>query len=490
MLMTVVTTSSEIGSQIPGARSNTNSRILSGAASLSASQIVRRACRTIFLLVAARKLGPANFGLYVLLLTVTELVATVSGGGYGDYLTREVAKFSATARRLLLQIIQLHFFYRFVLAALAIGALALFKFSPSNLWNAALILFSLFPRGVIESSQGIMRALHRFWPILLLELLQGTVLLCIGGFFLFKGLGVRGVIWAEVASVLCGAAVALPIGMGLAPSRDGVPYKWKELIRETLAFNVYPVITSTYDRIDIILLARLVGNTSVGIYSMPYRAYAALSVVPYGLTASLLPLLAKSNWEEEEGQRCRIMMQQLFAAALFMVLAILLLADVGVRLTLGPSFAASALTLKVLVWATVPMFLNYALNMLLLAKNKERVFLRTASVCTIVNIAANLMFIPHYGYLAAAAVTVLTELVLLAQNILLVWKVLGFVPLPAKAFGNSLVFFALFAGGYKAAQFLPSSFVAFVGLIIFAIYLFLSGSIPWRIQQSVTAPAP
>jgi len=465
------------------------SKLLAGAASLSSSQIARRVFRTIFLLLAARALGPEVFGLYVLLLTVTEILALVSGAGFGDYLTREVAKNPKLAYQLLFRITQLRFAYLLVLAAIAIPGLSLLRYSSSILVNATLLSLTLLPRAVAEASQAIMRAMHRFGAVFWIELLQGTVLLGTGALFLFVGRGIRGIIWAELFSVLLGAAVALPIALRLSPDRVQDVSSWRQRIRETFAFNLYPLVVNTYDRVDVVLLSKLVGNAAVGIYSLPYRAYAALSILPYGVMGALLPSLAKSAWNEDERERCGMTMQVLYAASLFLILGAMLLADAAVRFVLGPGYQGSAAVLKILAWATVPAFLNCALNTFLLAKNRERVFLRTASVCTVVNVTANLLLIPRYSYIAAAAVTILTELVLFGQNLALVRKALGYVPVPKRALRNSLVFAATLIVAHESARFLPSLGVAAGALAIFCAYLLAANRVLWPARREDTVCA-
>src|SRR5580704_3928651 len=296
------------------------SKLLSGAASLSASQIARRVFRALFLLLAARVLGPEVFGLYVLLFTVTELLALISGAGFGDYLTREVAKAPGLAYQLLFRITQLRLIYLVLLAAIALPILSLYKYSPYVLMNAALLSITLVPRAIAESSQGIIRAMHRFSLIFWIELLQGMLLLGAGGLLLARGWGLRGVIWADVASILLGAAIALPIALRLSPDRARNTSGWKRTIRETFAFNLFPLIGSTYDHVDVVLLSKLVGNTAVAVYSLPYRAYTALSILPFGIMGTLLPSLAKSEWGQDERKRCNMTLQLLYAAALFLIL--------------------------------------------------------------------------------------------------------------------------------------------------------------------------
>src|SRR5260221_242228 len=298
--MTVIIESNVAENNPAEARPISGSKLLAGATSLSASQAVRGGFRTLFLLLAARALGPEVFGLYALLLTVMELLAIVSGSGFGNYLTREAAKNPGSAYQLLFRIIQLRLAYVLVLAAIAIPVLSLLRYSSSILVNATLLSLTLLPRAVVDPSQGIMRAMHRFGAVFWVELLQGTVLLGGGAALLFAGRGLRGIIWAELASVLLGAAVALPIALRLSPERTQDALGWGQLIRKTFAFNLYPLIANTYDRIDVVLLSKLVGNTAVGIYSLPYRAFVALSILPYGIMGTLLPSLARSSWGQDE----------------------------------------------------------------------------------------------------------------------------------------------------------------------------------------------
>jgi O-antigen/teichoic acid export membrane protein len=478
--MTVVAESSVVDYKSPEAHPISRSKLLSGATGLSASQAVRGGFRTLFLLVAARRLGPEVFGLYALLLTVIELLAIASGSGFGNYLTREVAKNPGSASQLLFRIIQLRFAYLLVLAAIAIPGLTLLRYSSSIIVSAALLSLTLLPRAVAESSQGIMRAMHRFGAVFWIELLQGTVLLGTGTFLLFEGRGLPGIIWAELASVLLGAAVALPIALRLSPKRTGeVSADWRQLIRKTFAFNLYPLVGNTYDRADVVLLSKLAGNAAVGIYSVPYRAFLALSILPYGIMGTLLPSLSRSAWGQDEKERCGVTMQLLYAAALFLILGTMLLADPAVRFMLGPGYQGSVAVFKILAWATVPSFLNYALNIFLLARNREWVFLRTASVCTVVNVAANLLLIPRYSYIAAAAVTILTEVVLLGQNVALVRKTLGYLPLPKRALQNSLVFAATLIAAHESARFWPGLGVAAGAVAIFAVYLGAANRFQW-----------
>jgi O-antigen/teichoic acid export membrane protein len=243
------------------------------------------------------------------------------------------------------------------------------------------------------------------------------------------------------------------------------------------------LIVNTDDRVDVVLLSKLVGNAAVGIYSLPYRFYAALSILPYGIMGAMLPSLSKSSWGHDEKHRCSTAMQLLYAASLFLILASMLLADELVRFAVGPGYQGSATVLKILAWATIPTFMNYALNIFLLARNQERVFLRTAAVCTVVNIVANLVLIPRYSYFAAAAVTILTEIVLLGQNVFLIHKSVGYVPMPRRLLWNTMAFAVMLIGAYGAARYLPAVTVGILALTVFAMYLYVANRVFRSVQE-------
>jgi len=131
---------------------------------------------------------------------------------------------------------------------------------------------------------------------------------------------------------------------------------------------------------------------------------------------ALLPVFCASEVNDETRDKCSRAMKFLYVTALLIVLATLTFARPVVLYVLGRSYADCILTMQILVWAAVPGFLNYALNMLLLAAHKENFFIWTAGLCTVFNISANLLLIPKFSFLAAAVVTVFTELLLLLKT--------------------------------------------------------------------------
>jgi O-antigen/teichoic acid export membrane protein len=239
-----------------------------------------------------------------------------------------------------------------------------------------------------------------------------------------------------------------------------------------LAFNIYPFIVNVYDRVDVVILSRLAGNFATGIYSMPYRAFSTTQIIPYGVMGALLPGFSSSKCDQAAQETCSRAMKFLYLASLLVILGTTAFARPLVFLVLGNSYASSATTVRILVWAGVPSFLNSALNTMLLASGREKVFLWTAAVCTVFNVSANLLLIPKFSFYGAAGVTVFTELLLFGQNCYFSKRYLGTVVLPKDGATSSIAFLATLAGflllAPRAGE-LWAGALAFAAFVIFAL---------------------
>ncbi len=460
----------------PEINSNLANGVMANAGWLAVAQVVRRLLRLGVLLVIARLLGIENFGAYALLLTVVELVALVSGFSYGDFLTREVARHPQTAWPLAKKISQIRFAYSVPCVAIALLLLAALRFPSPLILNVALLSVALAPRVVGESAQGIMKALRSFHLLLWVELAQGAIMLSVATYLILKGFGIRGVIAAEILAASIGAVVSI---LAIAPAVDFSasiePRGFRELARATVAFNVYPFIATIYDRVDVVLLSKLAGNIATGIYSVPYRVFAGLSIIPYGVMGALLPVFSASEVNHETRRNCEQAMKFLYLIALLVVLVTMVYARPAILLLLGRGYSGSIVTIKILAWASVPVFLNHALNVLLLAAHKERLYILTASICTVFNISANLLLIPRFSFVAAAVVTLLTELLLLAQNYYLVARFLDKPVFPQDGLKITLAFLLIMAGFLTLRNWMPESLVGTVACAAFAAFAAKTG---------------
>ena len=458
------------------------------AALLTASRFGRLGLRLIFMLAAARALGPGRFGVYVLVLAVLEIVAVAGGSGFIDYLTRETAKDEGLGWRVAIQLILLRAAYAAPLAAAALGALWLLGYPGTVLAAAAVMFAALIPRAVSECVQGVLRGVCRYGSFMAIDVTVGLVLVAGGGWMLARGGSLAFVVGTELAAAAAAALLALVLLAAFGkPQRAWLG--WWGLVKKTLVFNFYPLATSLYDRIDIVLLSKLAGDVATGIYGMAYRALSALQLVPYGVLFSILPSLSRDTWGPAEKERLERAMGLLLSVGYAAVLGTVAFAGPAVALLLGQRYAGSVLALEILIWAVVPRSLNAALNMGLLATSREKVFALTSSTCLAVNLVANLVLIPLFSWQGAAAATIVTEAALLVQNVYWIRKAIGSVPMPSHAVRTTLAFLALLVALLVGGRFAPPLLVGMGCLLMFLTYLYHRGAMgqfaaAWRPEQS------
>lgn len=461
--------------EVPGAQAGATLKI-SHAVLLTSAQLSRGLVRLLFVIVVARALGPRQFGLYALLLAMVEILAVASGSGYGDFLTREAAKDARVGWGLGAQLTLLRLACLLPLAGVGLGILWLLGYPRMVLMAAAWLSLSLIPRSVSEAVQGVLRGIGRYAAYFVVELVFDLALVSGVALLLARGGGLSVVIGTEIAAA-AGAGGAGVVFVLMFRTRERIGLEGKELLRKGAIFNAYAFIGNLYDRIDIVLLSKLAGDNATGVYSAAYRPLNTVQLVPYGVLYSLLPGLSRNAESGEELRRLEKAMGLLLSAAFVVVLGTMVFAGPGVRLLLGPRYAEAAIALKILIWAVILRYVNYALNIRLLAAGREKVFVVTSMVCLAVNVVANVVFIPMFSWRAAAAITVVTELVLLGQNFYWLHRTLGSIPRPLGFARTSLVFAALLVAALVGARFAPPLFVGTACVLFFLGYLYRVGMI-------------
>lgn len=466
------------------------SNVLARAGQIGGAQIIRRAARFVFLFVIAKKMGPEAFGVYAILLALLETLSLISGEGFIDYLAREIARSPDRAGPLFAKVTQLRLVYAALVVPLGLAVLAVMKYRGGVLLAAFFMFLGLFARAPLAAAQGVLRASNRVSPLTWLELIQGIVLLA-GLMPLISGVAtLQRVVAVELASAGAGAVASLWFLRGLPVAVSLQPTRWRQLARSTATFNLYPFIANIYDRVDFLLLAMLAGNAAAGIYALPYRVLSSLQIVPFGLMAALLPKIASGEDRQGDHEISEEITKSLFTLALFPVLLFLFVSSPIFGWLLGASYRGAAPVLKLLVWASIPMFVNYGLNTFLLARGQEQVFVRTTLVCAIVNIACNALLIPRFSYYAASFVTILTEVVLLVQNVAIIRNRFGFVPFGKHVLVVAAAFLIVLGAAIAGRSYVPQLLLAALTLLVLGICVYRLGVLRSIVRWSFSGVVP
>ena len=180
-------------------------------------------------------------------------------------------------------------------------------------------------------------------------------------------------------------------------------------LRMAMPFALGAFLTNVYFRADVTILQHFKPFQEVGWYTFAYKPFEALQFVPLAVQAAVYPLLAVYYRDSRERLGAAY-------ARFFKVLVVL-----GWPLTVGTFvlavpvgrlfqlFPQSIPSLRILALAIVFLFINSSFTAMLYAIDRQDLFAWTTAIAVVVNVGLNLAFIPRFGYLAASAITVVTE---------------------------------------------------------------------------------
>jgi O-antigen/teichoic acid export membrane protein len=188
------------------------------------------------------------------------------------------------------------------------------------------------------------------------------------------------------------------------------------MLRSALPLALSWVFIALYFRIDAVMLHALKDSHAVGLYGGVYRIFEAFVMLTAGFRSVLFPLLARAADGPAEGLAvlCR---KSLRLQALFTVLVAVAFGAVAEPLlvfVLGPDYAEAALGLRVLLWALPGSFMADLILHVLVAQGRPSAGTWVVGVTAVLNISLNLVLIPRFSFVGAAAATVVSEMVCLA----------------------------------------------------------------------------
>ena len=169
-----------------------------------------------------------------------------------------------------------------------------------------------------------------------------------------------------------------------------------------------------FSTIDMLMLGIMSSPEQVGLYSAAYRVLNQVLATYYLLTQTMYPRLARHDVEDRIRMlRARILLP-LAGAGVALSLLLIATRRPVLAILFGHPFLAAAPLLLLLAWAIPLDFVTSWLTNAYLAWGMERRVLQCTAVAAVSNVLLNLIGIPRYGAMAAAANTVVSYFIFLA----------------------------------------------------------------------------
>lgn len=401
-------------------------QILKQTSWLFVAQGITRAIGFFYTVYLARILGVSEFGLLTVALAYFSIISSVADFGFNRFLIREVARDKEKAAELLWNIVILRVTLTSVLFALFSVSLYFLDSDKMRVGIAALATLAVLPQAIAFSFDAIFVAIQKLQFSALSLFISSLITALVGFILVGSGLGVLGAVNALILGQVIYAATLLILlikNKKLILSAVRVSTV-KKIIFGSLPYGLLGILGLLYFRIDAVLLSYLRGNFETGIYGAAYRFLEAIMFIPGAFAVALFPALAKLH-DVKPGEIKKLYFKSLKLmgiVSMVLFLAYFLILPEIIKFFL-PDYFMAIEAIKILSLSIPFIFLATPGVQVLFSSDKYLKTVILLSVFTLsFNVILNLIFIPLYGFLAAAWITVASDVLSFAIFFLLIKK--------------------------------------------------------------------
>ena len=425
---------------------NTGRRVLKNSAVPFAARLIVRALDLIFAVILLSTLPGAAIGSYTFAaLLVVQYFGTVSEFGLGVLLTREVARDPQAGPRLFGATLALRWLLSaasFPAAALLIAIYTLIgglgageAISPTGQQVIWILLLTLIPGAYSSAVTALYNAAERMEVPAFVELISALISLFARVAVLLLGFGIIGLAWSAVAVSCITALVYLVLQQRdfFAPTLGWSRQLFRWLIPLALPLMLNNLLNAVFFRFDTLIVKAFGGGQGdllVAQYNVAYQILGVALIVPPVVTFAVFPILARradadrAALAEAQHRTLQVLLMLAFPLAAGLAALAPELVQLFTRRNAAVYLPISAEVLAILAWFLPLSFVNGLLQYVLIAIGRQSAITRAFLVGASFNLVANLVAIPaasawlgrpQLGLYFAAAITILSEAVLLAM---------------------------------------------------------------------------
>jgi PST family polysaccharide transporter len=387
-------------------------KIAINAGWLIADRLLRLGLGVVVVVLVARYLGPARFGLLSFATAFAGLFAFLTTLGLDNIIIKELVSYPQTAPQILgtgLVLRACGSLFTFI--AVPLGMFIIGERDPSTL-SLGMIYgsISLFRAFDVFDLHFQARVLSKYtvWASSSAFLVIATTKLLL----IWRGAPIIAFAWVDFAG---GALTATALAI-VYRSTGGQPLSWRfeaQRARRMLA-AAWPLMLSSlaiviYMKIDQVMLKRMLGADAAGLYSAATRISEVWYFIPLVVTSSVFPSIVQTRQSNMAlyYRRLNKLFSMMSMLALAIAIPMTILSRPLVVFLFGPQFADAGGILAVHIWAALFVFWGVAQEPWNIAEGLQRLSLHRTIAGAIINVALNLLLIPRYAGMGAAIATVI-----------------------------------------------------------------------------------
>lgn len=391
-------------------------RILANTAWRGIAEIGSKVATLALIVVIARRLGDAEFGVFTFGFAFANLVTALGGFGQDVVLIREVARDRRQLHRYFFNTLFLKSALAVPVALLASAATFALGVDPETRWVILLLGLAVVAELLTMTCLAVFQAFERlvYMPIVLVT--QRAVTAAVGIGALLAGAGVVAVsaIYAAAAGLAFLLALALMYRRIGQPELSVDPGFWWPLMRIAAPIGVAGVFGTILFRVDTAILASFESERIVGEYGAAFRLFEATLFLSWSAGTAIYPVLSRLTSETDPpvGSIFDPALKFVVAFTLPLAVAAAVLGRPLVELIYGSGFEEARTALVLLAPAIVLYPVAHIASVLLYARDRQVAVVSVYGFAAVTNVILNVVLIAAFSLEGAAVATSLTWLLL------------------------------------------------------------------------------
>jgi len=391
--------------------------VLENFLSLGSGIVISKAVAFIGTAYLARRLGVYGFGVIGFATAVCSYFAIALKAGFGPVGAREVARHPGQVAPVSAGVIVL----RLALAGgiLLLTYLGTLVLDKPEVVKWVVMLTALTYVSLSLDTGWVYKGLARNRRVGV-SLIMAQAIYVAAILLLVRGPG--DILWVPLSvvfgEIVAAAYLAVPLFKGSSWAPD-LP-KARSIFRSSIPFVIGQLLRALINVFDVVLLALLLGEVAVGLYTAAYRICFLVMLIGHSLQVAYLPALSRAAHRSSARASQLVNRALEFAAALSIPMAtggVLLASPLLIHL-FGPEYGNGADAFRLLLISVAFIFVHGVFGTTLLAHDRIRVLMWIQALGASLNVVLNLILIPSHGIVGAAVATVAAEGLILTLDYL------------------------------------------------------------------------
>ena len=362
----------------------------------------------------ALRYGANGYSIFVAALAFGSVVENFTDLGLFQVLQRDIARDVSSAPHLMGLVVGLRLTLSAIVVPISVVvAFAVYRHHPLSLRIAIVLVLLSLP---LASAQQVVLAYYsatnRLSTTAVIGVIKQITFVVLVVLFITFHLSVVYCVGASqvgsvVATVISVAAIRREIRLRFVVD----VHEWGRMLAETTSVGLSSIIGILYLNADILLLSVLATSKQLGYYGVAYAVISVFQVFPALLSRAILTRIVQTVEEKLSTVVNKVIVYYAISGALIGSLSIVCGSSV-IQLYAGSHFGNAVVPLQILSVGQIFLFISGGLSNISIARGHHRKLFQSGLIGVLLNVALNLIFIPHYGIRGSAVATTLCEVIL------------------------------------------------------------------------------